>query len=639
MNNNNRKKKREKRKEEKMSAPQPEKLWEGGSTLKLITHVFEIALKRRNKYKELFDTLVVTFQQDAEKVVIMQDCVANAESIKEDFGHRRAQVRRQTTPPTSLLEVVKDIRKRKLQTVQTAKGDLEAEFILMEGEDAKVQKASGPMVLKTPVKTPLKYSISNRYSTQSRVMNKDEKEEAMREFRRVLFSEDEVSPLEKEEAELIAKMQQDKERKQTDKRFGEVSIQRENSRLQMLFEIAFRALICEHEKRMNLFREDDGIGEIMWDIDVRDDETNNAPLKLAATAMVAEAIQNRKADTLSPRALMSSLRKEHTKYAWFVGMFLTQEAAIEKVRDFETNLGHTVKTRLLESQEPSDRTYVSMLAIDKDVREEKITPFAFLRARFEEQAAEAEISDSHKPPVVRTVNHGQANFANSQEIESAVDALIMKMGPISKSPNGEPKEEIQEEVRKKIMKTVWRMKDAAGKKAKPKSAQESSEDSDAEEVKAPQRKKQKGSPATLEEVVRMLKEQKGKLKALEQGGKKSGDKKSPYSRFDDRKPQKKVCFLFKGKGTCKFGDKCSFEHVKEDEEKPRKGKLPDPPEDVCATLKRTGKCGDKHCAAKHGKWNKESRRQCRREENGECCKFLFLERGCDFEHTEIKNEG
>ena len=142
-----------------MSAPQPEKLWEGGSTLKLITHVFEIALKRRNKYKELFETLVVTFQQDAEKVVIMQDCVANAESIKEDFGHRRAQVRRQTTPPTSLLEVVKDIRKRKLQTVQTAKGDLEAEFILMEGEDAKVQKASGPMVLKTPVKTPLKYSI------------------------------------------------------------------------------------------------------------------------------------------------------------------------------------------------------------------------------------------------------------------------------------------------------------------------------------------------------------------------------------------------------------------------------------------------------------------------------------------------
>ena len=50
-----------------MSAPQPEKLWEGGSTLKLITHVFEIALKRRNKYKELFETLVVTFQQDAEK--------------------------------------------------------------------------------------------------------------------------------------------------------------------------------------------------------------------------------------------------------------------------------------------------------------------------------------------------------------------------------------------------------------------------------------------------------------------------------------------------------------------------------------------------------------------------------------------
>ena len=61
----------------------------------------------------------------------------------------------------------------------------------------------------------------------------------------------------------------------------------------------------------------------------------------------------------------------------------------------------------------------------------------------------------------------------------------------------------------------------------------------------------------------MLKEQKGKLKALEQGGKKGGDKKSPYSRFDDRKPQKKVCFLFKGKGTCKFGDKCRFTRQKD----------------------------------------------------------------------------
>ncbi len=247
-----------------MSTPQPEKLWEGGSTLKLITHVFEIALKRRNKYGELFETLVVTFQQDAEKVVIMQDCVANAEAIKEDFGHRRAQVRRQSTPATPLLDVVKEIRKRKLQTIETTKGDLEAEFVVMEEDDENLQQATGPMVLKTPSK----YSISKKYNTLSRVMNKTEKDEAIREFRRVLFSEDEVTAVEKEEAELIVKMQQDKEKNQTDKRFEEVSIQKENSRLQMLFEIAFRALICEHEKRMNLFRANDGMGEIIWDIEV-----------------------------------------------------------------------------------------------------------------------------------------------------------------------------------------------------------------------------------------------------------------------------------------------------------------------------------------------------------------------------------
>ena len=183
------------------------------------------------------------------------------------------------------------------------------------------------------------------------------------------------------------------------------------------------------------------------------------------------------------------------------------------------------------------------------------------------------------------------------------------------------------------MKTVWRMKDTSDKaKGKPKSAQGSGEDSDKEEVKTPKKKKQK--EATLDEVVRLLKEQGGKLKeqggklkALEQGGKKYGDKKK----------KKGVCFLFRDKGSCKFGEKCGFEHVKEDsEEKPRRGRLPDPPEDACATLKRTGKCGDKHCAAKHGKWNK-SGQPCRREENGECCKFLFLERGCDFDHSKIKN--
>ena len=616
-----------------MSVTQSEKLWEGGSTLKLISHVFEMAMKRRNKYKDLFEALVVTFQHDVEKVMIMQDCVVNAEAIKEDFGHRRTQACRQSTPSVTLLEVVKECRKRKLETVQSAQGDLEAEFVVMEQDDDRAQEASGPMILKTPPK----YSISRKYSTRSRVMDGGERDRAMNEFRRVLFSADDVSPIEKEEAELVLKMQQDERKRQTAERLGEVSIQTENSKLQVLFETAFRALICEHEKKMSLFRTDDGMGDIIWDIDVKDGSTNNAPLRTAGTAMVAAAIQNRKTDSLSPRELMKSLKKEHTKYSWYMGMFLSQEEVVGKIRDFETNLGHTVKTRLMESQESSDRAYISMLAIDRDVKEEKITPFAFFRARFEEQTAEAEIADSHKAPVVRAVNQGEAGFTNSKELESAVDAavdVIMKLGPISKSPNGEPKEEVQKEIRQKILKTVWRMKDTSDKaKGKLKPAQGSGEDSDKEEVKTPKKKKQK--EATLDDVVKLLKEQGGKLK--EQGGKLKAALEQGGKKFGDKKKKKGVCFLFRDKGSCKFGEKCGFEHVKEDsEEKPRRGKLPDPPEDACATLKRTGKCGDKHCAAKHGKWNK-SGKPCRREENGECCNFLFLERGCDFDHSKIKN--
>ena len=166
-----------------MSVTQSEKLWEGGSTLKLISHVFEMAMKRRNKYKDLFEALVVTFQHDVEKVMIMQDCVVNAEAIKEDFGHRRTQACRQSTPSVTLLEVVKECRKRKLETVQSAQGDLEAEFVVMEQDDEQAQEATGPMVLKTPSK----YSISRKYSTRRRVMDGTERNKAMNEFKRVLF--------------------------------------------------------------------------------------------------------------------------------------------------------------------------------------------------------------------------------------------------------------------------------------------------------------------------------------------------------------------------------------------------------------------------------------------------------------------
>ena len=164
-----------------MSVPRNEVLWDGGSTLKLIDHVFEISVAKRNKYKEIFESLITTFQNDIDKVTIMQDCAAKADEIKEAFTERRSQAKRQTASTASLLEVVKSCRKQKLEIMEKSQGDLEAEFVLLETDAPN--RPTGPMVLKTPAK----YSMSEAYETRKRIMTRQEKESTMNEFRRVLF--------------------------------------------------------------------------------------------------------------------------------------------------------------------------------------------------------------------------------------------------------------------------------------------------------------------------------------------------------------------------------------------------------------------------------------------------------------------
>ena len=614
-----------------MSVPRNEVLWDGGSTLKLIDHVFEISVAKRNKYKEIFESLITTFQNDIDKVTIMQDCAAKADEIKEAFTERRSQAKRQTASTASLLEVVKSCRKQKLEIMEKSQGDLEAEFVLLETDAPN--RPTGPMVLKTPAK----YSMSEAYETRKRIMTRQEKESTMNEFRRVLFAADDVSGLEIAEAELIMTATQEDAKKENIRKFGDVSFQKEILALQSLFEVAFRALICEHEKKMTLFRSDNGTGEIMWDISVKAETTNNSVLRAAETTFTSAATQGRHTHGLNPRELLNCFKKEHTKYTWFVGMFTPQWEISARVRSFEHSLGQAIKTRLLESSDPTERMYTTLLSLSEEVKSEKVTPFAFFRARFEEQAVGTEGLKTPKPPVVRMVIQENKGFTDKAEIEtvvnSAVEALVLKLGPISKSPNGEAKEEVQEEIRQKILKTVWKMKEQTDKPKAKKPAAES-DDSGAEEVSTPKPKKRKGPPEDpMKEVVRLLKEQSGKIK--EQGGK-------IQKLMSEGKPipkGKRVCFAFQ-KGKCKNGDKCSFEHSGAqggNGVKKNNSKLPDPPADACANLRAGGTCEDLGCREKHGKWDKNSDRACRREEAGEICKFLFIERGCDFNHKKIKN--
>ena len=66
-------------------------------------------------------------------------------------------------------------------------------------------------------------------------------------------------------------------------------------------------------------------------------------------------------------------------------------------------------------------------------------------------------------------------------------------------------------------------------------------------------------------------------------------------------------------------------------------RLPDPPANACADLVRMGKCEKNVCPAFHGKWDRDSRSQCRHEQEGKGCGFLWTANGCNKAHFLTKN--
>lgn len=625
-------------------------IWNGGSNLKLVSHIFGIYLANKIKYVSMFEALLGSFQTDVEKTLVMQEGCVKATEISECYRQRRAQAGRLSAPLPSLLEILKECRMAKVTLLTSnadAIGNVEFEAAVRDGDgESENDCPTGPMLLETPAK--------KKIQTRAWGMRDEERLNYIEILKKPLFSVKGAELEEREEAEAVMLCRQQEQNEESNRNLKLVSIQKENAELHSLFELMFRALICQNDKSPHLYKRNDGVGDINWDINIRDEKTDNSVLENLGVELVSEATHGSHASELTPGGIVEMFVKEQAKYVWFVGMYKVQSSVPKDVKDFEVSLGQVVQRRLKESRDPKEQIFVQMCNLHPDVKSKRMSTFAFYRARFEESEVQGNSAAGIKPPTVRFVNQEKSK-ENVKEVESVVDNLVLKLGPISKHPNGEPQEEVHEELKQKLLKTVWKLKEKAEAKVKTKKDEGSeNEESESETTDAKKRKgsKRKTEEDTMKTVVKMLKEQEGRFKKMYEGKGRASAQDDRDNREDDKK--KGICFGFKDKGKCTFGDRCRFSHDEQDKKDARrqggsgrqgktpgegkgKGRLPDPPAEACGKLKRSGECEDESCGGKHGKWNKDTERQCNFEKEGKCCKFLFTAEGCSFLHKKIKN--
>ena len=88
-------------------------------------------------------------------------------------------------------------------------------------------------------------------------------------------------------------------------------------------------------------------------------------------------------------------------------------------------------------------------------------------------------------------------------------------------------------------------------------------------------------------------------------------------------------------GYCRKGDHCTFAHNKSiatgNNNRPQRPMLAQTPRD-CATAKRGGVCGDRQCQDYHGKFDERHKLVCRNFQEGRTCHHLWTQAGCCYSH-------
>ena len=67
-------------------------------------------------------------------------------------------------------------------------------------------------------------------------------------------------------------------------------------------------------------------------------------------------------------------------------------------------------------------------------------------------------------------------------------------------------------------------------------------------------------------------------------------------------------------------------------------RIPAPtPQDACSNIRNTGRCEQRGCRGRHGRYNASTNKQCKAEQLGKPCSYLYMQGGCTMAHYHIKN--
>ena len=435
-----------------------------------------------------------------------------------------------------------------------------------------------------------------------------------------------------------------------------------------LIEVAFRALLAENVKRHEVYKGNSGNGDIRWDYEVKQlDKTDNDIFYMAKAAYAAKIMQVKGSDSLKPSKLMDVLETERIKYEWFLGMFLEEDEAEDAVWQLEQSLGQIIQTSLLNNGDTGMQLYVSMAEENPKVQEGKMSLFAFYRTKFTRlRAGEQSSKPTRSAYKVNHISEGESPASEDmpEDVKAAYYSVMMQR-PISKHPDGVPVREAHRQKESTSVESIWELKKNVDKvaewekkkeatKRKQKGSGSDSEDDKKSSSKKRSEDKSKSKKPTKEaDHIKKLEQRLHKLEA-----------KKPANQEERSRP---ICYDFKNKGRCLRRD-CKFYHEPrgnqenrgsqrgnnnrrdsddrrpyEDPQRkqrregdrdrdPRKSNI-EIPDNYCVNL-RSGLCSTKACAANHGKFNRNSRSKCWKEERKEFCPNLFASDGCHFVHKE-----
>jgi hypothetical protein len=311
----------------------------------------------------------------------------------------------------------------------------------------------------------------------------------------------------------------------------QITIETENTSAKEIFAIAFRAILCEHDQQMDLFRPKIGEGYVDWSKSVTDATTDNSILEQNETTMRTNISYNEKINSMTTMKALAHFREEMTKYQWYVSTYLIDSKAKQLIRALEDVIGQFIKTKIIQSTDPTHKMFVIMSKDDSSIVSKKISLYAYFKQKCEEITDRTQTTtESHSlaKPII-AVNHIET--LNQSDISKLPDNLkqrmwsVLKLGfttPISKNPDGSATEETQTETYKKIVQTTYQLNEDIGKYKEQNNKRKTMQDD---------------SPATTGDIIRLINEQQ----------KKSQQK-------------TKLCSFFL-RGNCSKGSACTFKHI------------------------------------------------------------------------------